>query len=170
VPPNRIPPPNEETQKYQGAPLRRSRRTRIPPRGAATMININLNATLIDKSMPAREAFEAADLTFSLVNRKAEIEQLYNSIAKPLFENWPNDYTSWLLKGNAYIKLAWAARGGGYINTVTAEGAKEFAEYLAIADQALNRAWELNSKDPLVAVKMISVELGQGQGRDRMEL
>jgi hypothetical protein len=34
----------------------------------------------------------------------------------------------------------------------------------------LNTAWKLDRNEPRIAVKMISVELGQGKGRDRMEL
>jgi hypothetical protein len=66
--------------------------------------------------------------------------------------------------------LAWAARGGGYANTVTSQGWKMFAQGLATAENALTNAWRLNPNDPRIAVKMMTVELGQGRGRDRLEL
>jgi hypothetical protein len=74
------------------------------------------------------------------------------------------------LKGEAYTQMGWNARGWGYANTVTEEGAKTFAADLATADQALNRAWELNPKDPQIAVQMMYVILGQSGNRDQMEL
>jgi hypothetical protein len=41
---------------------------------------------------------------------------------------------------------------------------------LAKADKALESAWQLDPTNAYAAEQMISVELGQGQGRDRMEL
>ena len=89
---------------------------------------------------------------------------------KPLFENWPDASTTWLLKGSAYINLAWTARGIGLANTVSEEGWKLFNERLAVAENALTNAWQLNPGDSRIADKMLIVELGQGEGRDRLEL
>jgi hypothetical protein len=134
-------------------------------------IDQNLIPAIQDKTMPPVEAYEACKEALNLFNGDTNnYSHTYSCIEKPIFENWPNEYTSWLLKGEAYIKLGWNARGSGYVDTVTEEGAKTFSTDLAIAEQALNRAWELNPNDQLIAVKMIWVELGQGQGQDRMEL
>ena len=99
-----------------------------------------------------------------------QYQTYYRAIEPQLFHNWPDAETSWLLKGEGNIDLAWQARGGGYANTVNDEGWKLFKKYLAIADEALGRAWNIDPKDPRIAVKMMWVELGQGTGRDRMEL
>jgi peroxiredoxin len=131
----------------------------------------DLMAALGQKEMPAEEAYEAA---YEFLERwrgnKGEYAQLYYSIEDALFASWSNAPTTWLLKGQAHIELAWQARGGGYANTVSKEGWKGFEEHLQTAEVALNRAWTLNPKDPTIAVKMMWVELGQGRGRDRMEL
>ena len=131
----------------------------------------NLANSLDDNLMPIGEVDDACnEMLGELEQNQKQYEDCYNLIENSLFKNWPDESAVCLLKGEAYIKKAWFARGGGYANTVTEEGAKTFAADLAIAEQALNRAWKLNPKDPRIAVKMMSVELGQGQGRERMEL
>ena len=139
------------------------------------LIGQNLMVALEDKTMPAVEAFEACDATLTsimgdgIADTNAYI-QFYNAMAKPIFQNWPNAYTSWLFKGEGYVELAWAARGYGFANTVSPEAMKLFGERLAIAENALTNAWQLNPEDSRIADKMLEVELGQGEGRDRLEL
>jgi hypothetical protein len=87
-----------------------------------------------------------------------------------LFAKWPEASFVWLLQGEANIKMAWQARGTGYANRVTDEGWKGLEQHLKIADKALNKAWKLNPKDVRIPLAMLTVELGQGEGRDRMEL
>ena len=87
-----------------------------------------------------------------------------------MLENWPDDYTVWLLKGRAFIDMAWHARGSGWAYTVSDKGWEHFNERLATAQEALEHAWKLNPKDPEIAHQMMTVMLGQGGGRDRMEL
>jgi hypothetical protein len=139
------------------------------------LIGQNLFPALEDKTMPAVEAFEACDATLTSImgngipDTNAYI-QFYQAMEKPIFENWPNAYTSLLLKGEAYVELAWAARGIGLANTVSDEGWKIFKERLATAENALTNAWQINPEDSRIADKMLEVELGQGEGRDRLEL
>jgi tetratricopeptide (TPR) repeat protein len=131
----------------------------------------NVEAALNDKTMPAREAYEIADKALYLISGDTnEFQQGYDCVKKPLLENWPDDYTTWLLKGTAYIHMAWHARGNGWAYTVTDKGWEHFGERLATAQEALEQAWKLNPKDPEIAHQMMTVMLGQGGGRDRMEL
>lgn len=126
---------------------------------------------LADKTMPAREAYEVAELALHLSSGSENNHtQFYQEIEKPFFKNWPNAYTTWLLKGRYFIDAAWKARGGGYANEVTAEGWLGFSNNLAIAQDALEHAWKLDPKQSDIADEMITVTLGQGGGRDRMEL
>jgi hypothetical protein len=53
---------------------------------------------------------------------------------------------------------------------VTANGRKLFEERLAEAEKALDKAWKLNPKDERIACQMITIELGQGRSRSRMEM
>ena len=128
-------------------------------------------AALNDKTMPAREAYEIAKETLYWAGGDTNnYQQTYGCIEKPLVENWPDDYTIWLLKGTAYIQMAWHARGSGWAYTVSDKGWEHFSERLATAQEALEHAWKLNPKDPEIAHQMITVMLGQGGGRNRMEL
>jgi hypothetical protein len=131
----------------------------------------NLGMALWDKFMPVTEiddaCYEAAD---NLLLNTNERTTFYHQVELPLFDNWTNASVSWYLKGQYCIDFAWYKRGGGYANTVTAEGWKLFTDHLNEAEKSLAHAWELNPKNPRIPTKMITVELGQGKGRDRMEL
>jgi hypothetical protein len=126
---------------------------------------------LSDRTMPAEEAYEACHELLEVWKwDKDRYPSLYQNIEAKLGDDWKSDPLFLLLKGEVYIQLGWQARGYDYANTITSEGAKLFAERLAVAEKALNTAWQLNTNDARIAVKMISVELGQGKGRDGMEL
>lgn len=73
-------------------------------------------------------------------------------------------------RGKFYVRFAWVARGSGWANSVTQTGWRLFAERLALAEQSLEKAWELDPNDAAAATAMIAVEMGQHQGRERMEL
>ncbi|HWV99740.1 MAG TPA: hypothetical protein VNZ64_08630 [Candidatus Acidoferrum sp.] len=149
--------------------------TNIPPRLQAFLsgnhIGAELAAALEDKAMPAEEAYEASsELLARLVGDKERYATWYQPAERLLFENWPQASTTWLLKGEAYVEMAWQARGGGYANSVSQEGWKLFGERLAVAQEALEKAWQLNPHDHRIPTLMIRVEEGQGKGRERMEL
>jgi tetratricopeptide (TPR) repeat protein len=131
----------------------------------------NVEPALNDKTTPAHEAYEIANEALYLISGDTnQYQQAYHCVEKLMLENWPNDYTTWLLKGRAFIDMAWHARGSGWAYTVSDKGWEHFNERLATAEEALEHAWKLNSKDPEIAHQMMTVMLGQGGGRDRMEL
>jgi hypothetical protein len=131
----------------------------------------NLAQTLDEKTAPSGEVYDACvEGLYEMSGDKTAYENCYNKIEQLLFKNWPKESISWLLKGQVYTQMAWFARGNGYADTITEEGAKIFAADLAIASQSLNRAWELDPKDSRIPLQMMRVELGQGKGRDTMEL
>lgn len=68
------------------------------------------------------------------------------------------------------MQLAWNARGSGYADSVTEKGWDTFARHLAEAERVLERSWDLDPTLESTAVEMMRVELGQGKGRNRMEL
>ncbi|MDB5324342.1 MAG: hypothetical protein JWN40_5973 [Phycisphaerales bacterium] len=90
--------------------------------------------------------------------------------ALPHFERTAPKIAYLTIKGEFYTKWAWQARGGGFAGTVTPEGWKTMADRLAVAQAALEEAWTLDPTNCDAATRMLTVELGQGQGRDRMEL
>jgi hypothetical protein len=75
-----------------------------------------------------------------------------------------------LVKGAFYINYAWEARGRGWAKDVTPAGWEGMRQRLAVAAVALEEAWRLDPNNALVATQMLSVELGQNQGRERFDL
>lgn len=65
--------------------------------------------------------------------------------------------------GNAHIRAAWRARGGGFANTVTEEGWRGFFAHLAEAERLLNAAWKLRPDHPEAPGLMITVAMGGGR-------
>ncbi|HVV70384.1 MAG TPA: DUF4034 domain-containing protein, partial [Verrucomicrobiae bacterium] len=54
--------------------------------------------------------------------------------------------------------------------TVSEEGWEGFRKHLEKADQLLSQSWRLNPSNAYTAYLMMKVELGQGEGKERMEL
>lgn len=74
------------------------------------------------------------------------------------------------LKGNFYVDYAWEARGGGWASSVTEDGWKLFKDRLDVAAAALTSAYEIEPLNRKASLRMMSVELGQNQGRERLDL
>ena len=149
--------------------------TNIPPEilrlGIWQMAERNFLKALADRTMPPEEVYDAGhEILETWKGGKNQYSSLYYTIEKQLPDAWTNVPVILLLKGEASIEMAWHARGGGYANTVTDKGWKLFGEGLACAENALTNAWNRNPKDARVPLKMMTVELGQGRGRNRMEL
>ena len=128
---------------------------------------------LNDPTIPIEEAYEASDATlqtYAGTTNLTDYEAIYHNIEKPMLDKWPDDYRPFLLKGVAHVRMAWINRGNGYANTVTKGGWKAFEDHLQLASQALSHAWELNQNDIKIPLTMMTVELGQGQSREQMEL
>lgn len=98
-------------------------------------------------------------------DRKERFDQL---VAR--MEKWyPDNPASLVLTGSFYIDYAWDARGTGFANTVTAQGAQLMRERLLQAEKALTKAWQMDSSDPKPASLMIVVAMGLSRERDFME-
>ena len=130
----------------------------------------NLMTTLQDKTMPAVEAYEVGKEALKQLNWDTNnYAHAYSCIEKPLFANWPDAYSSWLLKGEAYYQMGWNARGGGYATNVSEQGWQVFFNNLAIAGNALTNAWNINSNDERIPIQMIKVAEGAQKHRAEME-
>jgi hypothetical protein len=93
----------------------------------------------------------------------------YQVIESGLSKHWYDAAWAWWLRGKVFIDSAWEARGSGPAKDVTEDGWARFTQRLAIAQEALEKAWDLDSSMKEAAEYMITVELGQGKGRPRME-
>jgi hypothetical protein len=134
------------------------------------LIARNVEAALNDKTMSAREAYEIANQALYLISGDTnQYQQAYHCVEKTMLENWPDDYTTWLLKGTAYIQMAWNARGGGYADKVSKQGWELFFERLAVAENALTNAWRIDPTDAQIPTTMIRVDEARQKSRDDME-
>jgi hypothetical protein len=146
----------------------------VPPEMAqfiqANQVPQYVRLVLQDPDTPPEEAFEVCTEVLD-ANRGSlkNFTNWYGPMEGSMTQNWPDASVTWLLKGIAHTDLAWLARGGGYADAVTEQGWQGFRDQLALARQALEKAWELDPQDGRIALGMIRVAEGSNLGRDVME-
>lgn len=96
-------------------------------------------------------------------------EKAYEELAAALQKAGAPEYTRQVVRGRFLINHAWDARGGGFADTVTAEGARLFQERLTAAERALTAAHELDADRPHAPTHMLTVCMGLGRPRPEME-
>jgi len=79
---------------------------------------------------------------------------------------FPQSSLAAVLQAQVYMNHGWEWRGGGWSNTVSAEGQKNFELYVARAYDALMQREEVGRKDPYWYVEMLEVARNQGWDRD----
>ncbi len=119
-----------------------------------------LQAAFTDGSLRPEDQAEIADILLngwgrSFFGRNAI--QIYTIIQG---QGKQFQWLALVLEGQTEINAAWAARGGGYENTVSAAGWQGFAQHLASARRYLTEAWKLRPNLPLAPDRMIYVSLG----------
>lgn len=67
-----------------------------------------------------------------------------------------------VIGGHYHVQAAWAARGGGWAQSVTEEGWQQFFAHLEKARDCCAKAWELRPDYPEGAAQMITVAMGGG--------
>lgn len=122
-----------------------------------------------DTNAPAGEVFEAATLWLDHSSGVGWSAYVMSNLEGLLQKTWGREEAFYQLRGRAELDRAWNARGGGYANTVTQQGWEQFRSHLNQAAMALATAWQMNPSNAYTAYLMMRVELGEGQGRDRME-
>jgi hypothetical protein len=131
----------------------------------------DLQIALQDKSMPIEDVDEACGMFLDTISQNnQEMTDAYNLLQGPLSKNWPNTSVIYFFKAKYNYSLAWQARGGGYANTVTPEGWKNFKEKLEEAEAAYRKAWSLNPKEVRIPTDMIEMAVCQEKNRSEMEL
>jgi hypothetical protein len=113
------------------------------------------------------------DLAYTLrndfQNLAGQPTDVFETIDAPLAAAMPKSALRHVLKAIACIDSAMAARGGGFANTVTQQGAQLMASRLKIARAELLQADTFDPHDYRVAVNMMAVVLGEASGRMEME-
>lgn len=121
-----------------------------------------------DTNAPVAEVFDPVfDWTAYTPNKKWA-ETVLTNLMPYIERNWNGyeQYHRW--RGMVETDIAWAERGGGYVDTVTPDGWQGFAEHLRLAEGFIRQAWRLNSNVAHTPYLMMRVELGQGQGLAKM--
>ena len=124
-----------------------------------------------DKDVPASillEICEQLEESFRAVQKDRKFG--FDKIEAELAKGRPESSILYTYRGTFLTRHAWDARGNDWANTVTGEGWRVMGQRLVAAEAALEKAWQLDSTNTDAARAMITVELGQGKGRDRMEL
>jgi tetratricopeptide (TPR) repeat protein len=141
-----------------------------------------LKATLDDlvqqmlklESMPDLPAYMAAYECNSLITAgdamNASRKELFDQVFPKIEARFPNDHDVLACKGKQYMQIGWQARGGGLGNTVTPDGWKALGDDMAIANEALSKAYQLDPTDEGPPTDMLSVCMAQGPDRAAMEL
>jgi hypothetical protein len=129
-----------------------------------------LKETLSDKEMPEEDAYLYCESFFNACRQaKTDSHAAWIQLELVIKEKLGQTHYGSVLEGLVHLQWAWAARGTGYANTITEEGWKLMTERLALAQQALDRAWKLNPKDwrgPNVMMEVVFLDSGD---RDVME-
>ena len=125
---------------------------------------------LATPGVPPSVAVAVASNMFDRARDAHASVQSYVECTQSLLDKaFPNEPAALALKGKAYIRWAWQARGTGWASSVTPQGWKDFAARLATAEASLTEAWQRDPDDPDPAVQMITVLMGQQGGRNEMQ-
>lgn len=122
-----------------------------------------------DTNAPVDDVFDAAGTWLNHSHSKDWIRFVTSDLDGILERNWGQTERWFRFCGDAEVWRAWGERGSSWASTVTEKGFQGFEEHLAKAEKALTKAWQMNSNSAGTAYLMMQVELGQGQGRARME-
>ena len=98
------------------------------------------------------------------------LQAAHDTIDQCFAQEDPNGVLRQAMQGAYFTDFAWTARGTDYADKVTPEGMGLFADRLQTADGILEKAYADHPGAGILSREMLTVELGQGQGRDRMEL
>lgn len=129
-----------------------------------------LSAAFQDRTLPVEELYHATHALFqTMVHNQHELTNAYNAIEAPLFQNWPKAGAAWLIKADFYEEYAWMARGHGTASQVSDQQWNLFHTRVAEAEKALNQAWSLNHREPLIPTLMLSVVTGEEKKRPEIE-
>jgi len=122
-----------------------------------------------DTNAPATDVFDSAFLWIEHSSDHGWVVYVTSELEGIIKVTWGKDERFYRLHGLAEFERAWYARGNEFADKVTPQGWKDFEMHLKGAALALETAWQMNPTNAWTAYTMMRVELGQGQGRERME-
>jgi hypothetical protein len=125
---------------------------------------------LITKQLPHDILDDAGNYLLGGAREEDSLEAANAEIDRDFDRTDPKNPVRQSLDGAYYVLSAWNARGSGWANSVKPEQWAQFNVRLAKAQTILENAYAQYPAEGEIARSMLKVELGQGQGRERMEL
>src|SRR6185437_9781417 len=128
--------------------------THYDPRYSTTLKQLLMEETSIFPAMAKRRPPShllckiAVDITDDFNIYHFDLMEVFMRLEPTLNAALPNDPGPLYVKGEVCVQWAWQARGSGVAATVTDKGWKLMAERLTEAEATLERAYELDPKDP----------------------
>lgn len=125
---------------------------------------------LIRDGAPNQVVSTAVDRLLSAVNMSpGPMEEISKRLNATLDSADAPENLQALCMGNFFTDWAWTARGTGWAKSVTPQGWSLMKERLASAQKVLEKAQENFPDDPSLPTELLTVELGQGIGKYRMQ-
>lgn len=127
---------------------------------------------ITDTNTPPQIAYETCSSILRLFqhDKGNGLKEFYDGVKNDLARRYSEDAHVSLLRGQFYIDYGWQARGYGWGNTVSEDGARLLSERLLIAEEALEKAWRLDPTIEAIPLEMMRAILGLGRDRARQEL
>ncbi|MFO1461860.1 MAG: DUF4034 domain-containing protein [Verrucomicrobiota bacterium] len=123
-----------------------------------------------NRELPAGEVVTTSEEILSALKfNPVEYRAAWDKLVPLMLQHWSKNPQVLLTIGWGHIDRAWMARGSGYADKVTQEGWKIYAAELDKAEIYLTNSWALGTLSA-TARQMMRLELGQGEGRERLEL
>src|SRR5579883_658361 len=166
------------TALTKAAEVRASRKDLSPQERAEAVHFLDTALALLPKSLKTDEkTFNAEDLQFRLPMEVVETLRKLNGDYEAAFKHVDTVLAKTpalkairlQTQGHFLVRFAWEARGSGFANSVTEEGARKFQERLTEARKVLNQCWTLKPNDFRTANLMLMIEKGIGDERADME-
>jgi hypothetical protein len=129
------------------------------------VVSVHMEDAIRDTNAPPKYLFGQLVGWLRFTGNPAWVEWVLEDAEALLKEHWGQTAHYHGLMAEVGVIRAWKARGSGYANTVTSDGWKKFGQQLALAERHLNQAWQMELRDPDLAVVGLKIELGQAKGR-----
>jgi hypothetical protein len=127
-------------------------------------------ATLVQKPLPNQLLYDVGNNALNdLENDPDTAAKLHDEIKQVFAAIAPQSPVVQELEGRYLINEAWQARSSDTADKVSTSQWQQFGDLLAQADTVLEAAYAAHPEEAEISTLMLTVELGQGQGRDRME-
>ena len=133
------------------------------------LVTCSLEDLVRDTNAPAAEVFDTVFTWVDFNQGKGWTDYVMVGVQPNLEKSWGQEEAFFRLRGKIEFTRAWEARGTGFADSVSEQSWAEFRKHLEEAERSIDKAWQMNSSNAYTAYLMMEVELGQGQGRERME-